>query len=177
MERRDAQLLLISFADCTAKLGDRILFDPAWGTYDMAVGEDIISVFNGAADNDAYNQVALVPKERTIKVPSTETRKRLENLYAQVRKIRESKTGYERLGEIWERQQAEHPEDWLLSMEIFEVLDTTDQQPELKGEIKEFLNEKKTKTKDLSTLVSWGFRLVEYHKKSECQSALHASPK
>ena len=38
------------------------------------------------------------------------------------------------LGEIWETQQAEHPEDWLLSMEIFEILDTTDQQRELKTE-------------------------------------------
>ena len=36
------------------------------------------------------------------------------------------------LGEIWETQQAEHPEDWLLSMEIFEILDATDQQRELK---------------------------------------------
>jgi len=175
--RCDGKPLLITFSNCSVKQGDRVLFDPAWGTYDMAVGERIRSVFNGAADKDAYNQVALVPKERTIKVPSTEKRKRLENLYAQVRKIRESKTGYERLGEIWETQQAEHPEDWLLSMEIFEVLDTTDQQPELKGQIKKFLNEEKAKTKDLSTLVSWGFRLVEYHKKSECQSALHASPK
>ena len=99
----------------------------------MAVGERISSVFNGAADKDAYNQVALVPKERTIKVPSDAKRKRLENLYAQVRKIRENKTGYERLGEIWETQQAEHPNDWLLSMEIFEILDATDQQPELKA--------------------------------------------
>ena len=64
---RDGKLLLITFSSCTAKLGDRILFDPAWGTYDMAVGEKIVSVFNGAADKDAYNQVALVPKERTIK--------------------------------------------------------------------------------------------------------------
>ncbi len=54
----------------------------------MAVGERISSVFNGAADKDAYFEVALVPKERTIKVPSDAKRKRLENLYAQVRKIR-----------------------------------------------------------------------------------------
>jgi phenylalanine-4-hydroxylase len=175
--RRDGKLLLITFSSCQAKYGDRILFDPAWGTYDMAVGERIRSVFNGAADKDAYNQVALVPKERTIKVPSDEKRKRLENLYAQVRKIRESKTGYERLGEIWETQQAEHPADWLLSMEIFEILDTTDQQPELKARIEKFLNEKKASTKDLSTLIGWGFRLVEYHKKPEYQATLHASPK
>src|SRR5207245_488610 len=123
--RRDGKMLLITFSNCTAKYGERVLFDPDWGMYDMAVGDRITSVFNGAADKDAYNQVALVPKERTIKVPSDAKRKKLENLYAQVRKIRESKTGYERLGEIWETQQAEHPEDWLLSMEIFEILDTT----------------------------------------------------
>ena len=62
-------------------------------------------------------------------------------------------------------------------MEIFEILDATDQQPELKARIEKFLNEKKTKTKDLSTLISWGFRLVEYHRKPEYQAALHASPK
>jgi phenylalanine-4-hydroxylase len=175
--RREGQVLLITFSGCTAKYRDRVLFDPSWGTYDMAVGDRINSVFNGAADKDAYNQVALVPKERTIKVPSTEKRRRLESLYAQVRKIRESKAGYDRLGEIWETQQAEHPDDWLLSMEIFEILDTTDQQAELKARVEKFLNEQKAKTKDLSTLIGWGFRLVEYHKKPEYQAVLHASAK
>ena len=175
--RHDGKLVLITFSNCRAKYGDRVLFDPDWGTYDMAVGEHISSVFNGAADKDAYNQVALVPKERTIKVPSDAKRKKLENLYAQMRKIRESKVGYERLGEIWETQQAEHPGDWLLSMEIFELLETTNQQPQLKAKIEKFLNEKKTATKDLETLISWGFRLVEYHKKPEYQAAVHASPK
>jgi len=177
LHERDGKLLLITFSDCTAKYGDRVLFDPSWGNYDMAVGDRIRSVFNGAADKDAYNQVALVPKDRTIKVPSDAKRKKLENLYAQVRKIRETKKGYERLGEIWETQQAEHPEDWLLSMEIFEILDMTEQQPELKAKIEKFLNAKKTQTKDLTTLISWGFRLVEYHKKPEFQAALQASPK
>ena len=162
--RRDDKMQLITFSDCTARFGDRVLFDPAWGTYDMAVGERITSVFNGAADKDAYNQVALVPKERTIKSPSDARRKKLENLYAQTRKIRESKVGYERLGEIWETQQAEHPADWLLSMEIFEILDETEEQPELKRKVQVFLETKKATTKDLSTLIGWGFRLVAYHR-------------
>jgi len=174
---RDGKLLVITFSNCTAKYGDRVLFEPSWGNYDMAVGDRIVSVFNGAADKDAYNQVALIPKERTIKVPSDAKRKKLENLYAQVRKIRETKKGYERLGEIWETQQAEHSQDWLLSMEIYEILDMTEQQPQLKAKIEKFLNEKKASTKDLSTLIGWGFRLVEYHKKPEYQAALHASPK
>jgi phenylalanine-4-hydroxylase len=140
------------------------LFDPSWGTYDMAVGSRIVSVFNGAADNDAYNQVALVPRERTIKSPSDAKRKRLESLYAQVRDIRERKVGYERLGEIWETQQKEHGDDWLLSMEIFEILDETGQQNALKQQVMTFLNGRKTIDKDNATLIEWGFRLVTYHK-------------
>ena len=162
--RRDGRLVLISFSSCSAKLGDRMLFDPSWGTFDMAVGEQISSVFNGAADKDNYNQVALVPKERTIKVPSDEKRKKLENLYQQVRDIRERKVGYERLGEIWETQQAEHADDWLLSMEIFEILDDAGEQNDLKQKIVTFLNQKKLTDADKATLIEWGFRLVTYHK-------------
>jgi hypothetical protein len=62
-------------------------------------------------------------------------------------------------------------------MEIFEILGTTDQQPELKARIEKFLNEKETKTRDLATLISWGFRLVEYHKKAEYRATLQGSPK
>ena len=165
--RRDGRLLLITFSKCRARLGDRILFDPTWGEFDMAVGERIRSVFNGAADKDAFLEVALVPKERTIKVPSDATRKKLESLYQQVRDIRERKMGYERLGEIWETQQAEHPSDWLLSMEIFELLDDTEQQPELKERIAQYLRSVASQNKDKATLVDWGFRLVKYHKMPE----------
>jgi phenylalanine-4-hydroxylase len=160
----NGKLLVVTFANCTAKYGDRVLFDPSWGTYDMAVGARIVSVFNGAADNDAYNQVALVPRERTIKSPSDAKRKRLESLYAQVRDIREHKVGYERLGEIWETQQKEHADDWLLSMEIFEILDETGQQNPLKQLVMTFLNGRKAIDKDNATLIEWGFRLVTYHK-------------
>jgi len=164
LTRRDGKLLLITFSQCTVKLGGKILFDPAWGAYDMAVGDEIVSVFNGAADNDAYNQVALVPKERTIKVPSDDKRRKLESLYQQVRDIRTRKTGYDRLGEIWETQQADHPNDWLLSMEIFEILDELGKQKELKEKVAKFLQARKAADKDIATLVEWGFRLVTYHK-------------
>jgi phenylalanine-4-hydroxylase len=178
MTRHDGRLVLITFSNCTVRHGDRVLFDPSWGIYDMAVGERISSVFNGAADKDSYNAVALVPRERTIKVPSDARRKKLENLYAQVRQIREGKVGYERLGEIWETQQAEHAEDWLLSMEIFEILETTKQQPQLKARIQKSLEERKASNQELATLIGWGFRLVEYHNKQPAaQAPLPASSK
>jgi len=163
---------LITFSNCGVKQGDRVLFDAAWGEYDMAVGERVSSVFNGAADKEAFLEVALVPKERTIKVPSDPKRKKLENLYQQVRAIRERKVGYERLGEIWETQQAQHPEDWLLSMEIFEILDETGQQSQLKDRVAKFLRKVAATNNDKQTLVDWGFRLVEYHKMPEYR-AIH----
>jgi phenylalanine-4-hydroxylase len=171
--QRDGKPILITFSNCTAKLGDRVLFDPSWGTFDMAVGDRITSVFNGAADKDAYLEVALVPKERTIKVPSDEKRRKLENLYQQVRDIRDRKVGYERLGEIWETQQAEHADDWLLSMEIFEILDDAGEQNDLKQRIVAFLNEKKKLDPEKATLIGWGFRLVTYHKTDGVQTAAH----
>jgi len=170
--QQDDTLLLITFSNCTVKRSDQVLFDPSWGDFDMAVGEKIRSVFNGAADKDAFLEVALVPKERTIKVPSDARRKKLESLYQQVRDIRERKVGYERLGEIWETQQAQHPDDWLLSMEIFEILDEVGQQPELKERIAKFLKQVASTNKDKQTLVDWGFRLVEYHKMPEYR-AIH----
>ncbi|PZR76796.1 MAG: aromatic amino acid hydroxylase, partial [Chthoniobacterales bacterium] len=169
---RNGKPLLVSFSNCTVKYRDRVLFEPSWGTFDMAVGERITSVFNGAADKDAYLEFSLVPKERTIKAPSDARRKKLENLYQQVRDIRERKVGYERLGEIWETQQAEHSDDWLLSMEIYELLDETQQQPELRARVAEFLKKVATCDKDKETLVSWGFRLVKYHKLPEYR-AIH----
>jgi hypothetical protein len=51
----------------------------------------------------------------------------------------------------------------LLSMEIFEILDETEEQPALKEKVQKFLAGKKARDKELATLIGWGFRLVEYH--------------
>ena len=167
---QNGKLVLITFSNCSAKLGDRVLFDPAWGIYDMAVGERISSVFNGC-----WSGQRRLPPRRASSRKSARSRFLLmravqeagESLYQQVRDIRERKLGgYERLGEIWETQQAEHADDWLLSMEIFEILDEIAGEPEggLKQKIVTFLNERKLIDPDKATLIEWGFRLVTYHK-------------
>ena len=57
-------------------------------------------------------------------------------------------------------------------MEIFEILDETEQQPELKERVAKFLKKVASTNKDKQTLVDWGFRLVEYHKMPEYR-AIH----
>ena len=54
LARNDGKLLLISFKDCTVSLKEQTLFEPEWGTYDLAIGERITSVFAGAADSEQF---------------------------------------------------------------------------------------------------------------------------
>ena len=116
---RNGQLILITFSNCTAEDdGDRVLFDPAWEVYDMAVGDRITSVFNGPADKDAYLGVALVPKgAHDQSAIGPEAKEAGEPLCAGAQDPREQDR-LRSLGRDLETQQAEHPEDWLLSMEI-----------------------------------------------------------
>jgi len=53
--RQEQRNLLLSFSDCTVTGPDgRILFEPGWGRYDMAVGARIASVFGGVADRERF---------------------------------------------------------------------------------------------------------------------------
>jgi phenylalanine-4-hydroxylase len=53
--RQEHRNLLLSFEDCTVTdLQGRVLFDPSWGTFDMAVGGAVSSVFGGAADRGRF---------------------------------------------------------------------------------------------------------------------------
>ena len=74
--RSNEKLQLLTFENCKVTCDDQILFQPEWGSYDMAVGESVVSVFHGAADKDSYDQIPLVPRERTIKISFDEKERR-----------------------------------------------------------------------------------------------------
>ncbi len=53
--RRDGKNLLMTFEKCTvSSLDNGVLFSPDSGEYHMAVGEDIVSVYGGSADQENY---------------------------------------------------------------------------------------------------------------------------
>ncbi|MGY0038173.1 hypothetical protein [Pedobacter sp. NJ-S-72] len=79
-------VILITFEDCTVKENNgNILFQPEWGTYDMAVGSTIVSVFNGAADKDAYEEITYISEKQTEKIVYDEATSQLHNIYSAVR--------------------------------------------------------------------------------------------
>ncbi len=159
--RSNGRLVALTFSNCTAKQGSTVLFDPAWGAYDMAVGEKIVSVFGGAADKDAYDQVALVPKERTIKVTYDQKTRKLHHLYQHIREIREDKAMVGGLRDLWQILQSEHREDWLASAEILEILSRRNLYPMLQGEIRAFLQKKGAAQPELAKLITDGLHLID----------------
>ena len=114
------EIIIISFKNCTVTHNDTILFQPEWGTYDMAVGKKIVSAFSGPADINSFDMITHVPTTKTIKAKKSAEREALEMLYEKVRTYREQHST-ENLEVILSDLIQNHPQDWLLTLEIVEL--------------------------------------------------------
>ena len=113
--------MILSFEDCRVNYNDEVLFQPEWGTYDMAVGESIVSVFSGAADMAVFSKDnPFVPSELTHKIQYGEKRLELHKLYQKIRDIREGNADKQELAGVWQ-ELLKHPKDWLAAVEILEI--------------------------------------------------------
>ncbi len=114
------KIILISFENCTVTLGDRILFAPEWGIFDMAVGKEVISAYGGPADAKSFDQIIRVPTEQTIQVEPSQKNQNLDSLFQQVRDARVGRQVID-LKDILIKLKKDHPEDWLLTLELLEL--------------------------------------------------------
>lgn len=136
LSNRKGLNMILSFEDCRVSYNDEVLFKPVWGTYDMAVGESVISVFSGAADMAVLSiDNAFIPSELTHKIQYNEKRIELHKLYQKIRDIREGNADKQELVCIWQ-ELIKHPKDWLAALEILEI--STDDS--LNADIKTHLN-------------------------------------
>ncbi|UCE93254.1 MAG: aromatic amino acid hydroxylase [Flavobacteriaceae bacterium] len=120
------KIILISFRNCRVTFKDEVLFHPDWGIYDMAVGESVVSAFSGIADPNSFGQQFEVPKEKTHKIKYSENEMALFDLYRQVRDYRTQKRNDEKyLIKIFDSVALKYPQDWLLALEIYELLDAS----------------------------------------------------
>jgi len=155
--------LIITFTDCTVKdKNDETLFDPSWGVYDMAVGEKITSVFCGAADKDAFEDVTYKSNTNTHHVEYDARTKELHQLYQQVRNRRHKGGDFGYLGNVWMRLQKNHHDDWLCALEILEIVEHEEVEPEVAAEIKIFLEDKAKKEPKLKKLINDGLYLIKH---------------
>ncbi|GAB2698205.1 aromatic amino acid hydroxylase [Mucilaginibacter koreensis] len=154
---------LITFTSCTVTNAQgEVLFDPAWGVYDMAVGETITSVFCGAADKDAFEPVVLQSSTQTHHAVYDKHTKELHWLYQQVRNCREHHGNYQQLTTIWQQLRANHPTDWLCALEILELANEDETHAGLAQEIKQFLEHKAATQPEYKKLIEDGFYLIAH---------------
>ncbi len=122
------KIFLISFNNCTVRYKDEILFDPSCGVYDMAVGKGIVSAYSGAADINSFDLVTHEISSNTIHVENSDERLDLEKLYQQVRDYRAAINRTISRTKVLERIIEQHPNDWLLSIELYELAYTEKEQ-------------------------------------------------
>ncbi|MDO3642562.1 aromatic amino acid hydroxylase [Mucilaginibacter sp. L3T2-6] len=154
---------LISFINCTVKDAEgNILFNPEWGSYDMAVGERIVSVFCGAADKEEFMEIAYKSNTATHHVVYDERTKELHKLYQQVRDRRQTGGDFGFLGNVWQMLQKYHHDDWLCALEILEILEHENVEPGLAEEIRSFLKNKAETQPEYKKLINDGFYLIKH---------------
>ena len=153
------EIIIISFKNCTVMHNNTVLFEPTWGIYDMAVGKKVTSAFSGPADVNSFDIITHVTSSQTIKSKKSDERQQLENLYKLVRMIREGNDNNESLKNIFQELKRNHPKDWLLCVEIAELL-TKNTDNELMQEVLIHLEKLKERRPEIAKLISNGLELV-----------------
>ncbi len=116
------KILLVSFKNCTVTYGEKTLFKPTWGIYDMAVGKEVVSAYADAADISSFEDRTEVSKTKTHKIQYTDKEKELYSLYEKVRNMRETNSvSEENITSIFNQLKKDFMKDWLLNLELYEL--------------------------------------------------------
>ncbi|KZS42815.1 phenylalanine 4-monooxygenase [Aquimarina aggregata] len=159
MRNVQGELILIQFSECTIKYKDEFLFKPEWGTFDLAVGKEIVSAFSGPADDNSFDLVTHVSTTTTVKQEHSSEQNELHELYASVRNIRNGENSKFSLEAIFEIIEKDHQNDWLLSLEIYELVH--DRDPKFTSQILKYLNELKLKRTEIKHLIDSGLEIID----------------
>lgn len=153
------KIILISLKNCTVTYNDEVLFKPEWGNYELAVGKKVISAFSGPADPLSFDLITHKTSSTTIKSEKTPERLELESLYQSVRNIREGKNTKFSLLAAFDLVKKYHQKDWLLPVEIYELVIERD--PKFASEIKKYLEDLKKQRTEVEHLIDNGLELIE----------------
>jgi phenylalanine-4-hydroxylase len=142
-------------------------FEPSWGNYDMAIGNTIISVFNGIADKIIFEDQLYVSTQRTYQQNYTTKDLKYQDLFQQIRNYREQGIQDDSLSIIWENLQKEFSDDWLGALEILELADVNPKYTALANEIRAYLNAQMKKHSKYNKLIHDGLSIIDSKLKFE----------
>ena len=167
--KEETKNLIFSFTSCTVTNKEGlVLFDPAWGVFDMAVGASIVSVFNGPADIGTFEDQLYVSPEGTHQPSYSDNDYAYHALFAQVRAIRENiqldgftTAQLDKLGIIFNSICANHTNDWLCALEILEIVAHEDIAVEFSNKVRGFIEAQKTQYPDFTKLIGDGLAIID----------------
>ena len=162
------KLVLLSFADCkVSDMEGNVFFEPAWGMFDMAIGDNIVSVFNGSADKKIFEDQLHISEQPTHQQNYTAKDLQYQSLLKQIRAYREQGKSDDSLNQIWQAIQNDFETDWLGAMELLELADTMPTQQVLADALRAQLNTQSKKYPAFSKLIKDGLKIIDTKLKFE----------
>ena len=140
--------------------GQKVLFKSEDELYHMAIGQEIVSAFNGPADLNSFDLVTHKISTTTIVPPVSAKKRKLEQLYAQIRQFREGTNTTVSRHKVFEEVKANHPKDWLLCVELYELAKTNGDH-HFAEEIVHHLTQVKQDNPKVGHLIDDGIALVD----------------
>ena len=136
-------LLSIAWQNCTVRRGDERVFEPAWGTFDQAIGEQVIGVAGGPADRDAFGDqdLGLASTTPSRSAPYSARELQLFGMYREAATWRRtlasgSMSNTAAFLAFLDRVDRDYQDDWLLKLEAVELAHLADgsgQKPEVRA--------------------------------------------
>ena len=160
---RRHELCLLSFEDCTVKFRDKVLFQPEWGTFDMAVGSKVESVFSGPADRKAYGLTDSFAKKTVPKRILSDEESKLNQIYQTIRTLRSEGCNDEKINSIFSQLESEFKNDWLARLELIELCFKNNLDESLREKITLSLHKIKTADNTKTTVIDDGLSIAAAH--------------
>jgi phenylalanine-4-hydroxylase len=121
----DGRLQVLTLSRAKAILKDELLFDPAWGEFDIAIGTKVASAYGGPADRTAFGETEDFTRKLVPRRIFENEVLAVHRLYDEVRQLLDHSEGssemHLRILELHRKSTALAPHDWLLQVELLEA--------------------------------------------------------
>lgn len=166
--REQGKLLVLKWKNCHISRGSEVFYQPEWGEFDQVVGEKVVSVHAGPADREVFGDFELgkVSTSPGRSSPYSPLENKVSIFYDGLRKMRdEAKASVTELKRMSGQILSQVPEEWLLNLEILEVLNSNLLQAEGSRALADHLRERllvqaKESSPATRELINEGLRLA-----------------
>ncbi len=154
------EIILVTFKNCKVHHNNKVLFESDARLYNMAVGQHIVSAFNGPADLKSFDLTTHEISSTTVKAHQSKRSQKLELLYSQIREFREGTNTTISRHKVFDEIKADYPNDWLLCVELYELA-VSNGDSDFADEILTYLNSVKRNNPKFGHLIDDGISLVD----------------